>query len=174
MGADNLISFHKWLKWKQISEKCQIIVFDRMGFKSSSLKSVTYKKLGKNRLNRISRWQSFIDSGCKIPGGSDCPIEDGNPLFEYYAAVTRQDHNGFPESGWQNQECINRMDALKMLTTWGAYGEFAENKRGQIKIGYNGDLTVLSNDLLNCDDKNILNTEILMTIIDGKILKNIL
>ena len=43
MGADNLISFHKWLKWKQISEKCQIIVFDRMGFKSSSLKSVTYK-----------------------------------------------------------------------------------------------------------------------------------
>ena len=66
------------------------------------------------------------------------------------------------------------MDALKMLTTWGAYGEFSENKRGQIKIGYNGDLTVLSNDLLNCDDKNILNTEILMTIIDGKILKNIL
>ena len=131
-------------------------------------------RIGSDRVHKISRWKSFINSGCKIPGGSDCPIEDGNPLFEYYAAVTRQDHNGFPESGWQNQECINRMDALKMLTTWGAYGEFAENKRGQIKIGYNGDLTVLSNDLLNCDDKNILNTEILMTIIDGKILKNIL
>ncbi len=53
MGADNLISFHKWLKWEQISEKCQIIVFDRMGFKSSSLKSVTYKKLGKNRLKFV-------------------------------------------------------------------------------------------------------------------------
>ena len=53
MGADNLRSFHKWLKWEQISEKCQIIVFDRMGFKSSSLKSVTYKKLGKNRLKFV-------------------------------------------------------------------------------------------------------------------------
>ena len=53
MGADNLISFHKWLKWEQISEKCQIIVFDRMGFKSSSLKSVTYKKLGKKKFKFV-------------------------------------------------------------------------------------------------------------------------
>ena len=53
MGADNLINFHKWLKWKKISEKCQIIVFDRMGFKSSSLNSISYKKLSKNGLKFI-------------------------------------------------------------------------------------------------------------------------
>ena len=131
-------------------------------------------RIGNHRIHKISRWKSFIDSGCKIPGGSDCPIEEGNPLFEYYAAVTRQDHRGYPENGWQTQECISRMDALKMLTTWGAYGEFSENHRGQIKIGYDADLTVLSNNLLKCDDKKILNTEILMTIVAGKILKNIL
>ena len=53
MGADNLINFHKWLMWKKISEKCQIIVFDRIGFKSSSLKSISYKKLNKNGLKFV-------------------------------------------------------------------------------------------------------------------------
>ncbi len=131
-------------------------------------------RLGEHRIHRISRWKSFIDSGCKIPGGSDCPIEEGNPLFEYYAAVTRQDHKGYPQSGWQPQECIDRLDALKMLTSWGAYGEFAENHRGKIKTGYDADLTVLSDNLLTCNFDKILKTEILMTIINGKILKNIL
>ena len=48
MGADNLINFHKWHKWKVISKKCNIIVFDRHGFKKNSLKSKTFRKLGKS------------------------------------------------------------------------------------------------------------------------------
>ena len=131
-------------------------------------------RLGEHRIHRISRWKSFIDSGCKIPGGSDCPIEEGNPLFEYYAAISRKDHKGYPHNGWQPQECITRLDALKMLTSWGAYGEFAENRRGKIKIGFDADFTVLSENILSCDFDKILKTNILMTIINGKILKNIL
>jgi len=42
MGADNLINFHKWYKWKSIVKKCNILVFDRQGYKSKSLKSVTF------------------------------------------------------------------------------------------------------------------------------------
>ena len=45
MGADNLVNFHKWHKWKQISEKCNILVFDRYGYKKKSLNSKTYKTL---------------------------------------------------------------------------------------------------------------------------------
>ena len=45
MGADNLIKFHKWHKWKLISQKCNILVFDRQGYKAKSLKSITYKRL---------------------------------------------------------------------------------------------------------------------------------
>ena len=131
-------------------------------------------RLGEHRIHRISRWKSFIDSGCKIPGGSDCPIEEGNPLFEYYAAISRKDHKGHPHTGWQPQECITRLDALKMLTSWGAYGEFAENRRGKIKIGFDADFTVMSENILTCDFDKILKTKILMTIINGKILKNIL
>ena len=128
-----------------------------------------HERLGEKRLHRISRWQSIINAGCKIPGGSDCPIEEGNPLFEYYAAVTRQDHSGVPQDGWQMQEAVSRLDALKMFTTWAAYGGFQENHRGKIAVGYDADLTVLSNDILSSNGQEILDIKIINTIINGKI-----
>ncbi len=54
MGADNLINFHKWHKWRSISQKCNIVVFDRQGYKIKSLKSVTYKLLNKKKLSFIN------------------------------------------------------------------------------------------------------------------------
>ena len=130
------------------------------------------ERLGESRLHRISRWQSFIDSGCQIPGGSDCPIEDGNPLFEYYAAIARKDHNGSPNAGWQKQETVSRMDALRMFTTWAAYGEFAEHRRGKIRPGFDADLTFLSQDITICPENEILKTEVLGTMVAGKIIYN--
>ena len=53
MGADNLIAFHKWHKWKTISQKCDIIVFDRHGYKRKSLNSVTFKRLNDKNLKFI-------------------------------------------------------------------------------------------------------------------------
>ena len=53
MGADNLINFHKWYKWEQISSKCNILVFDRTNYKSKSLKSVAFKKLNKKKLKFV-------------------------------------------------------------------------------------------------------------------------
>ena len=53
MGADNLINFHKWHKWKTISQKCNIIVFDRHGYKKKSLNSTTYKRVDKKNLKFI-------------------------------------------------------------------------------------------------------------------------
>ena len=53
MGADNLINFHKWYKWKSISKKCNILVFDRHGYRAKSLKSITYKRLNKQGLSFI-------------------------------------------------------------------------------------------------------------------------
>ena len=127
------------------------------------------ERIGKERLNLISRWQTFINAGIKIPGGSDCPIEDGNPLFEFYAAVTRQDHNGWPKEGFQPQEKINRLNALKMFTSWAAYGGFQDLNRGKIKQGYDADLTILDNNLLDIEFKDILGTKILYTIVNGEI-----
>jgi nicotinate-nucleotide adenylyltransferase len=54
MGADNLINFHKWHKWKSIIKKCNILVFDRKGYKAKSLKSVTFKEKNKKNLTFIN------------------------------------------------------------------------------------------------------------------------
>ena len=131
-----------------------------------------YDRLGEKRLHRISRWQSFIDSGCQIPGGSDCPIEEGNPIFEYYAAVTRKDHEGLPQDGWESQEAVSRINALKMFTTWAAYGEFAEHRRGKIRPGFDADLTIIDRDITTCPEKEILNTEVLGAMVAGNLIFN--
>jgi len=54
MGADNLINFHKWYKWRVISMKCNILVFDRQGYKAKSLKSITFKHLNQKNLKFIN------------------------------------------------------------------------------------------------------------------------
>ena len=127
-------------------------------------------RIGSHRTHRISRWKTFRDLGLPIPGGSDCPIEDGNPMFEYYAAITRKDHDGLPVDGWHPEETLDRISALRMFTQWAAYGEFSEGRRGKIKIGYDADFTVLNKDITSCPPKEILDTEVMMTIVDGKII----
>ena len=129
-------------------------------------------RLGTERLHRVSRWKSFIDQGCKIAGGSDCPIEEGNPIFEYYAAITRKDHDGYPENGWQPQEKVSKIDALKMFTSWAAYAEFSEHRRGRIRPGFDADLTILSDNILTLDESKILQTEVLGTMVSGKFVYN--
>ena len=127
------------------------------------------ERIGQERLHRISRWKTLLNNGIVIAGGSDCPIEDGNPLYEYYAAVTRQDHNGLPKGGWQPQEVLSRLEALKIFTLGASHAEFSENSRGIIKVGYNADLTILSDDITSIDSNKILSTKIIGTIVDGKI-----
>ena len=125
--------------------------------------------LSDRRLPLISRWQSFINQKIKIPGGSDCPIEEGNPILEFYYAITRQNVDGLPKGGWQPQEKITRINALKMFTKWAAFGGFNETTRGMICPGFDADLTILSEDILNISTTNIISTEILYTIVNGDI-----
>ena len=54
MGADNLVNFHKWYKWKSIVKKCNILVFDRQGYKAKSLKSVTFNTTSSKNLTFIN------------------------------------------------------------------------------------------------------------------------
>ena len=53
MGADNLINFHKWYKWKSILQKCKILVFDRHGYKKKSLNSITFNRINNSNLKFI-------------------------------------------------------------------------------------------------------------------------
>ena len=85
-----------------------------------------------------------------IAGGSDAPVEEINPLWGIYAAITRQDHKGKPEGGWHPEQIVTRDEALRMFTVNAAYAAFRENELGSIKAGKMADLVVLPENILNC------------------------
>jgi len=126
-------------------------------------------RLGIKRLEGAYAWNSFVKSGVIVPGGSDAPVERGEPMIEFYAAVARKDIKGFSGPGWHPEEALPREQALKMLTIWPAYAAFEENLRGTIEVGKLADLTVLSADIMKIPEMDILKTHCLMTVIGGEV-----
>jgi predicted amidohydrolase YtcJ len=126
-------------------------------------------RLGIERLAGAYAWQSFIKSGVVVPGGSDAPVERGEPMIEFYAAVARKDPKGFSGEGWHPEEAVTREQALKMFTLWPAYAAFEESLRGSIEVGKLADLTILSADIMEIPEAEILKTRCVMTIINGEI-----
>ena len=126
-------------------------------------------RLGIKRLEGAYAWNSFVKSGVIVPGGSDAPVERGEPMIEFYAAVARKDIKGFSGEGWHPEEALSREQALKMLTIWPAYAAFEEKLRGTIEVGKLADLTVLSADIMRIPEMDILKTHCVMTVIGGEI-----
>jgi predicted amidohydrolase YtcJ len=126
-------------------------------------------RLGIARLAGAYAWQSFIKSGSIVPGGSDAPVERGEPMIEFYAAVARKDMKGFSGEGWHPEEAVSRDQALRMFTAWPAYAAFEETLRGSIEIGKLADFTLLSADIMKIPEMEILKTRCLMTVIGGEI-----
>jgi predicted amidohydrolase YtcJ len=126
-------------------------------------------RIGIARTKGAYAWQSLIKSGAIIPGGSDAPVERGEPMIEFYAAVARKDIRGFSGEGWHPEEKATREQALKMFTIWPAYAAFEEKLRGSIQVGKLADLTVLSADIMKIPEMDILKTRCMMTVIGGEI-----
>jgi hypothetical protein len=127
-------------------------------------------RLGMDRLVGAYAWQSFLNSGCIIAGGSDAPVERGEPMIEFYAAVARKSVNGQSGEGWHPEEAVSRKDALKMFTIWPAYAAFQEKDKGSIEVGKLADFTVLSQDVMKIPETEILETRSDMTVIGGEII----
>ncbi len=125
-------------------------------------------RLGKKRLAGGYAWRSLIDSGSIIAGGSDAPVEVGDPRIEFYAAVTRQDLKGYSNENWYPEEKVTRQEALKMFTIWPAYAAFEEDKTGSIAVGRAADFTIFNTDIMTAEPTDILSAEVVMTIVNGK------
>ena len=127
------------------------------------------KRLGTERARTGAyAWRSLLDSGAHMANGTDCPVESPDPLPCLYAAVTRKRADTglefFPE------QKMTREEALLSYTLWNAYAAFEEKEKGSITAGKLADLVVLSKDLQHCSDEEILKTEVLKTMVGGKIL----
>jgi predicted amidohydrolase YtcJ len=126
-------------------------------------------RVGAERAKGAYAWRWFIDAGLVIPCGSDFPVESNNPLLGIYAAVTRQDPEGWPEGGWFSEQRMTIKEAIKGFTIWAAYSSFQENVLGSIEVDKYADLTVLDKDILEIDPKEILTTKTVYTIVGGQI-----
>jgi predicted amidohydrolase YtcJ len=135
-------------------------------------------RLGKERLAGAYAWQTLLKSGAVICGGSDAPVERGEPMIEFYAAVTRRalpgNSAGLPaealaKAGWHPEQAVSREQALKIFTMAPAFAAFEEKDKGSIEPGKLADLTVLSNDIMKIPAPEILTTTCAMTMISGEV-----
>lgn len=126
-------------------------------------------RLGADRLGYAYPWQQLVDQGLMILGGSDAPVEAGDPRIEFYAAITRKRLDGTDDAGWHPELAVSRETALKMFTIWPAHGAFQENVRGSVEVGKYADFTVFDTDFMTADPQDILSAQTVMTMVGGQI-----
>lgn len=126
-------------------------------------------RLGMDRLVGAYAWHSLVSSGATVAGGSDAPVERGDPLIEFYAAVARKDLKGQSGEGWHPEEALSRHDALRLFTLNAAYARFAEKELGTISVGKRADLTAFNIDLMTVPQDAIVHGHAVMTMVDGKV-----
>jgi predicted amidohydrolase YtcJ len=126
-------------------------------------------RVGVKRLEGAYAWQTFLKQGSRIAGGSDAPVERGEPMIEFYAAVARRDQKGFSGEGWHPEQAVTREQALKMFTLWAAHAAFEENLRGSLEPGKLADFTVFSHDIMTIPEAELLKTRCVMTVIGGDV-----
>ena len=128
-----------------------------------------HKRLGEQRLDNAYTWRNLIDLGVTIAGGSDAPVEIGDPRIEFKAAVSRKDLDGFYKDYWNIEQSVSREEALYMFTKWASYSVFEEDIKGTIEVGKLADFTVFSKDLMTIPEEEIMSSEVVMTIVGGEI-----
>lgn len=126
-------------------------------------------RLGPNRLAGAYAWRALLDSGATIAGGTDAPVEKGDPLIEFYAATYRHDLSGFAGPDWHQEQAVTRAEALRMFTAAPAFATFSENERGAIEVGKRADVSVFSVDLMTAEPAAIPTALPVLTVSGGTV-----
>lgn len=125
------------------------------------------KRLGEKRAEEGAYvWQDLWDAGVVVTNGTDAPVEDISALESYYATVSRRLKDG---SVFYEDQRLSRLQALKSYTINNAYAAFEEDIKGTLEVGKLADITVLSKDILSIPEEEILDTEVVYTIVGGEV-----
>lgn len=126
-------------------------------------------RIGPERIKGAYAWQTLLKLGVHLPNGSDFPVENPNPLWGLYSAISRQDHTGQPIGGWFPDQRLSREEALKSWTLEGAYAAFEEAAKGSLEPGKLADFIMLSDDVMTMPVADIWKTQVKLTVVGGKI-----
>lgn len=117
-------------------------------------------RVGQERIKGAYAYQTLLQQNGWIPNGTDFPVENIEPLYTFYSAVFRTDHNGWPEGGWHIDEGLTREQTLRSMTTWAAKSSFEENEKGQLVPGMWADFVILDTDLMTATPQEVLNAKV--------------
>jgi predicted amidohydrolase YtcJ len=125
------------------------------------------ERLGERRAEEGAYvWQKLMATGAIIPNGTDAPVEDVDPIASFYATVSRRLPDG---SLFYPDQRMSREEALRSYTINGAYAGFEEDIKGSLTPGKLADVTVLSKDIMTIPEEEIPTTEVVYTIVGGKV-----
>jgi predicted amidohydrolase YtcJ len=143
------------------------VIASMEGIHATSDAPFVLARLGQKRAEEGAYvWQKLMKSGALIANGTDAPVEDIDPIPSFYASVSRKLKDG---SVFYPDQRMSRMEALRSYTINAAFAGFDEANRGSLTIGKLADITVLSKDLMTIPDDEIPSTQILYTIVGGKV-----
>ena len=114
-------------------------------------------------------WKSLLERGVNVSGGSDCPVENMDSLPNLYCAMTRMDFDGKPEGGFHPEQNLSAQQALQVFTINAAAASGEEDRRGDLRVGFDADLTILEKDFFDVPAVQVKDIPVYMTVMGGKI-----
>ncbi len=105
-------------------------------------------RLGPQREKNAYAYKTLLKSAGRIALGTDFPVEEVNPFLTFFAAVGRQDTEGYPDGGYRIGEALSREEALRGMTIWAAWSNFEEDEKGSLETGKWADFVILNEDLM--------------------------
>jgi predicted amidohydrolase YtcJ len=143
------------------------VIASMQGIHCTSDAPYVLERLGEQRAEEGAYvWQKLMQSGAVVTNGTDAPVEDVDPIANYYATVSRRLKDGrvfYPD------QRMSRQEALRSYTINGAYAAFEEGVKGTLTPGKLADVTVLSQDILAIPEDDIPGTEVVYTIVGGRV-----
>jgi hypothetical protein len=115
-------------------------------------------------------WKTLAQAKARLAFGTDWPVESLNPMEGIYSAVSRKSITDKTGKAWLQDESLSVLEAIACYTLGSAYATFEEDIKGSLQKGKLADIVVLSKDLLTIPEEEILNTEVVYTILGGKII----
>lgn len=125
-------------------------------------------RLGTKRIRYAYAYKQLLKTAGLVALGSDFPVEDINPLYQFHAAVARTDRNEKPAGGFQTKNALTRGDALRGLTSWAAYACFQNEQKGSIEKGKQADFVWLEKDIMQIPPHEMRDTKVKQTWVAGE------